>query len=85
MNSEHSTAQQIQEKLQKRRVTLKSSGCAHECFELGACPSNPALRGKQAVGTCTAASSKKPEAYSLQYVEDFLGSRTTQLPADSLL
>ena len=61
------------------------STCAHECFELGACPSNPALRGEQAVGTCTAASSKKPEAYSLQYVEDFLGSRTTQLPADSLL
>ena len=27
---------------------------------------------------------KKPEAYSLQYVEDFLGPRTTQMPADRL-
>jgi hypothetical protein len=27
---------------------------------------------------------KKPEAYSLEYVEDFFGSRTTQMPADRL-
>ena len=27
---------------------------------------------------------KKPEAYSLGYVEDFFGPRTTQMPADRL-
>jgi hypothetical protein len=37
-----------------------------------------------AVGRCKAAGSKKPEAYSLQYVEDFLGPRTTQMQADRL-
>jgi thioredoxin-dependent peroxiredoxin len=51
---------------------------------LGACPSNPSLRGEQAVGKCKAAGPKKPEAYSLQYVEGFLGPRTTQRPADRL-
>ena len=30
------------------------------------------------------AGSKKPEAYSLEYVEDFLEPRTTQMPADRL-
>jgi hypothetical protein len=39
---------------------------------------------QRAVGRCKAAGSKKPEAYSLQYVEDFLGPRTTQMPADRL-
>ena len=46
---------------------------------LGVCPSNPSLRGKGAAGRCReAAGSKKPEAYSLEYVEDFFGPRTTQ-------
>jgi hypothetical protein len=27
---------------------------------------------------------KKPEAYSLEYVEDFFAPRTTQMPADRL-
>jgi hypothetical protein len=40
------------------------------------------LRGEQAAGRCKAEGLKKPEAYSLQYVEDFLGPRTTQMPAD---
>jgi hypothetical protein len=39
---------------------------------------------QRAAGRCKAAGSKKPEAYSLQYVEDFLGPRTTQMPADRL-
>jgi hypothetical protein len=39
---------------------------------------------QRAVGRCKAAGPKKPEAYSLQYVEDFLGPRTTQMPADRL-
>jgi hypothetical protein len=39
---------------------------------------------QRAVGRCKAAGTKKPEAYSLQYVEDFLGPRTTQMPADRL-
>jgi hypothetical protein len=42
------------------------------------------LRGKEDAGRCEAAGSKKPEAYSLEYVEDFLGPRTTQMPADPL-
>jgi hypothetical protein len=37
------------------------------------------LRGKGAAGRCEAAGSKKPEAYSLEYVEDFFGPRTTQV------
>src|SRR5688572_11531142 len=51
-------------------------------FRLGACPSNPSLRGKGDAGRCEAAGSKRPEAYSLEYVEDFFGPRTTQMPAD---
>jgi hypothetical protein len=31
-----------------------------------------------------AAGSKEPEAYSLEYVEDFFELRTTQIPADHL-
>ena len=30
------------------------------------------------------AGSKKPEAYSLEYVEDFLEPRTTQMPVNRL-
>jgi hypothetical protein len=51
---------------------------------LGACPSNPSLRGKEDAGRCKAAGSKKPQAYSLEYVEDFFEPRTTQMPADRL-
>jgi hypothetical protein len=52
---------------------------------LGVCPSNPSLRSKGAAGRCEAAGSEKPEAYSLEYVEDFFGPRTTQMLADRLL
>src|SRR6185295_3423043 len=38
-------------------------------------------RGEPAAGKCNAAGAKKPEAYSLQYVEDFLEPRTTQMLA----
>jgi hypothetical protein len=51
---------------------------------LGVYPSNPSLRGKRDAGRCEAAGSKKPEAYSLEYVEDVFGPRTTQMPADRL-
>ena len=54
---------------------------------LGVCPSNPSLRGEGDACRCKAASSKKPEAYSLEYleyVEDFFGLRTTQMAADRL-
>ena len=36
------------------------------------------------MGRCEAAGAKKPEAYSLEYVEDCFGPRTTQMPADHL-
>jgi hypothetical protein len=49
---------------------------------LGVCPSNPSLRGEGAAGRCEAAGSKKPEAYPLEYVEDFFGPRRTQTAAD---
>ncbi len=51
---------------------------------IGVCPGNPSLRGEGAAGRCETAGSKKPEAYSLEYVEDFFGPRTTQIPADRL-
>jgi len=50
----------------------------------GACPSHPSLRGEGAAGRCEAAGWKKPEAYSLEYVEEFFGPRTMQMPADRL-
>jgi len=51
----------------------------------GVCPSHPSLRGERDTGRCEAAGSKKPEAYSLlEYVEDFFGPRTTQMPVDRL-
>ncbi len=53
-------------------------------IELGVCPSHPSLRGEGAAGRCEAAGAKKPEAYSLEYVEDFFGPRTTQMPAARL-
>ncbi|MGH7221006.1 MAG: hypothetical protein ACREI1_11850, partial [Nitrospiraceae bacterium] len=51
---------------------------------LGVCLSNPSLRGEGDAGRCEAAGSKKPEAYSLEYVEDLIGPRTTLMPADRL-
>ena len=51
---------------------------------LGVCASNPSSRGKGAAGRCEAAGSKKPRAYSLEYVEDFFEPRTTQMLADHL-
>lgn len=33
-------------------------------------------------GSCKARGSEKPEAYSLQYGEDFFGPRTTQMGVD---
>jgi hypothetical protein len=51
---------------------------------VGVCPSHPPLRGKGDIGRCKAAGSKKPEAYSLEYVEDVFEPRTTQMPADRL-
>ena len=51
---------------------------------LGVCPSNPSLRGEGDAGRCEAAGWKKPEAYSLEYIEDFLKPRTTQMPTDRL-
>jgi hypothetical protein len=53
-------------------------------LRLGVCLINPSLRGERGAGRCEAAGSKKPEAYSLEYVEDFFGPRTTQMPADRL-
>ena len=37
---------------------------------LGVCPSHPSLRGEGEAGRCEAAGSKKPEVYSLEYIED---------------
>ena len=51
---------------------------------LGVSPSNPSLRGEGDAGRCEAAGPKKQETYSLEYVEDFFGPRTTQMPADRL-
>ena len=51
---------------------------------LGVCLSHPSLRGEGDAGRCEAAGSKKPEAYSLEYVEDFFGPRTKQMPVDRL-
>ncbi len=39
---------------------------------------------KEGARRCEAAGSKKPEAYSLEYVEDCVGPRTTQMLADRL-
>ena len=52
--------------------------------DCGVCPSNLSLRGEGDAGRCEAAGSKKPEAYSLKYVEDLFGPSTTQMPADHL-
>jgi hypothetical protein len=71
---------------EKPRQAMESAAVAgiHELSGLGICPSHPSLRGKGDAGRCEAADSKKPEAYSREYVEDFIGPRTTQVPADRL-
>jgi len=73
------------------RSLILSQLCASKIFSfdysdrlLGVCPSHPSLRGEGAAGRCEAAGSKKPEAYSLKYVEDFFGPGTTQMAADHL-
>ena len=43
------------------------------------------MRGKGAAGRREAAGSQKPEAYSLEYGEDFFGPRTKQMLPDRLL
>ncbi len=49
---------------------------------LGACPTLPSSRGERGAARCEAAGPEKPEAYSLEYVEDFFWPRTTQMVAD---
>jgi len=39
-------------------------------------------RGEGGAARCEAAGPEKPEAYSLEYVEDFFGPRTMQMVAD---
>ena len=48
----------------------------------GACPIVPSSRGEGGPTRCEAAGLEKPEAYSMEYVEDFFGPRTTQMVAD---
>ena len=42
------------------------------------------MRGKGDARRCEAIGSKKPEAYSLEYGEDFFEPRMTQMPEDRL-
>jgi hypothetical protein len=49
---------------------------------LGACPTLPSWRGEGGAARCEAAGLGKPEVYSLEYIEDFFGPRTTQMVAD---
>ena len=51
---------------------------------LGACPTLPSSRGEGGATRCKAAGPEKPDAYSLEYVEDFFGPRTTQMVVDRL-
>jgi len=51
-------------------------------LHLGACPALPSGRGERGAARCEASGPEKPEAYSLEYVEDFFGSRTTQMVTD---
>ena len=51
---------------------------------LEVCLSNPSLRSEGDAGRGEAAGSNKPEAYSLEYVEDLFGPRTTQMPVNRL-
>jgi hypothetical protein len=49
---------------------------------LGACPTLPSWRGEGGAARCEAAGLGKPEVYSLEYILDFFGPRTTQMVAD---
>ena len=64
----------------------EKGGKTGTCYysDRGVCPSNPSLRDEGGAGRCEAAGSKKPEAYSLEYGEDFFESSTTKMPADHL-
>ena len=46
---------------------------------LGACPTLPFVARRRSVSRCATAGPEKPEAYSLEYVEDFSGPRTKQM------
>jgi hypothetical protein len=48
----------------------------------GACPTLPFVTRRRRSARCEAADPEKPEAYSLEYVEDFFGPSTTQMAAD---
>ena len=52
---------------------LEPTGQSARFTRLGVCPSYPSLRGEGDAGRCEATGSKKPEAYSLEYGEDFSG------------
>ena len=47
---------------------------------LGACPTLPSWRGEGGAARCEAADPEKPEAYSLEYVEDFFGRERRRWP-----
>ena len=49
---------------------------------LRVCSSHPSLRGERGAGRCEAVASKKPEAYSLEFVEDVFELRMMQMPAE---
>jgi hypothetical protein len=49
---------------------------------LGTCSTLPSSRGEGGAAGCEAAGPEKPEVYSLGYIEDFSGPRTTQMVAD---
>jgi hypothetical protein len=49
----------------------------------GVCPSHPSLQGERDAGRWEGAGSEKPEAYSLEFVEDVFELRTMQMPAES--
>jgi hypothetical protein len=48
----------------------------------GVCPSHSSLQDERDGGRCEAAGSKKPEAYSPEFVGDVLELRTMQRPAE---
>ena len=48
---------------------------------LGACPTLPSWRGEGGACRCGATGREKPEAYSLEYGEDFSAPRTMQMLA----
>ena len=65
-------------------MTLWQRKDANGRMYLGACPTLPSSRGEGGATRCKAAGPEKPDAYSLEYVEDFFGPRTTQMVVDRL-